>query len=139
MSKVRTADSLAREHTEVAIRTIAEIMDDPFAENKDRLRAAETMLDRGHGKAISATIQIPMNRQQAAMLAGMSDEELMMTVKSEELPRLEAPKSARVRRAEILDAHFENVAPIRPPDPFRASAATAEEFDVVEEEDPLLA
>jgi hypothetical protein len=63
-------------------------MDDPFAENRDRLRAAESLLDRGHGKASQAIIAVPANRQQAALLAAMSDDELMAILASTKLPRL---------------------------------------------------
>lgn len=84
----RRLDSLARDHTERAVETIAEIMNDPFAENKDRLKAADSILDRGHGKPLAATIALPGNRAQLAALAAMSDEELMREIQGTELPRL---------------------------------------------------
>lgn len=84
----RAADSLAREHTETAIKTVAEIMRDPLAENRDRLAAARDILDRGHGKPLQATIALPANRRQAAQLAAMSDEELTAAVQGAQLPRL---------------------------------------------------
>lgn len=99
---MKSADTLAREHTEKAIDTIVSVMDDPFAENKDRIRAAETILDRGHGKAAQAIIAIP-GRQIAAMLAGKSDEELMAILNQTQLPRL-AP----------IDAEFQEVVPQDP-------------------------
>jgi HEAT repeat protein len=85
---MRAADSLAREHTERAVETIVEVMSDPFAENRDRLRAAEALLDRGHGKPLAATIAIPANRQQAAALAALTDEELMERITGVALPRM---------------------------------------------------
>lgn len=85
---MKTADSLAREHTEKAIGTIVEVMDDPFAENKDRLKAAETILDRGHGKPSQAIIAVPGNRQLAVLLAGKTDDELMAILNQTQLPRL---------------------------------------------------
>jgi hypothetical protein len=88
MSLFRSADKLAREHTERAISTIAEIMDDPFAESRDRISAAKELLDRGHGKPLTATIALPMSRQQAAALAQMSDDELEQSVVGTQLPRL---------------------------------------------------
>lgn len=89
MSRIfRAADSLAREHTEAAIDTIAEVMNDPLAENRDRLAAARDILDRGHGKPLQATIALPSNRRQAAALAAMSDDELMAAVQGAPLPRL---------------------------------------------------
>lgn len=96
---VRAADSLAREHTEDAVTTIAMVMNDPFAENRDRLRAAEAILDRGHGKPLTATIALPANRQQAAMLAALSDEELMVQIQGAPLPRL-----IQARLEPVLDA-----------------------------------
>lgn len=95
---MKPADALARQHTEKAIDTIVSVMDDPFAENKDRIRAAETILDRGHGKPSQAIIAIPGNRQMAALLAGKTDDELMQILNQATLPRL-AP----------IDAQFEEV------------------------------
>lgn len=85
---MKTADALARAHTEKAIETIAEVMNDPFAENKDRLKASETLLDRGHGKPNQAIIAVPGNRQIAALLAQKSDDELMALISGAALPRL---------------------------------------------------
>lgn len=90
----KPADSLARQHTERAISTIVEVMDDPFAENKDRLNAANSILDRGHGKPLTATIALPSNTAHRALLAAMSDEELMARISQTELPRLNKPIEA---------------------------------------------
>jgi hypothetical protein len=87
-SVFRSLDNLAREHTEKAVKVIADIMDDPFAENRDRLKAANDILDRGHGKPLAATIALPANRAAAARLAQMSDDELMLAIQSTPLPRL---------------------------------------------------
>ncbi len=85
---IRPLDKLAREHTERAVETIAEVMNDPFAEDRDRLNAAAQLLDRGHGKPNQAIIQVPANRAQAALLAAMSDDDLLQLAQSAELPRL---------------------------------------------------
>ena len=85
---MKTIDTLAREHTERAVETIAEVMNDPFAENKDRMKAAEQILDRGHGKPSQAIIAVPGNRQMAALLAGKTDDELMAILNHTALPRL---------------------------------------------------
>ena len=82
------ATRLARGYTEAAVKTIVEVMEDPLSEDRDRLRAAETILDRGHGKAAQAVIQIPADRQLAAQLAALSDAELMAVVNESRLPRL---------------------------------------------------
>ena len=59
-----------------------------MSEDKDKLRAAEQILDRGHGKPLSATISLPASKQQQAMLAALSDDELMARINGVELPKL---------------------------------------------------
>jgi len=105
----RAVDSLARQHTERAIDTIVEVMNDPFAENKDRLKAADSILDRGHGKPLTATIALPSNTAHRAMLAAMSDEELMARITQTQLPRLGA-----------IEAEFSEVVPVGTKDPLLA-------------------
>jgi hypothetical protein len=85
---MKTADSLARQHTEKAIERIVDVLEDPFADNKDVLKAADMILDRGHGKPNQAIIAVPGNRQIAALLAGKSDDELMALINQAQLPRL---------------------------------------------------
>lgn len=89
----KPADAQARDHTDEAIDVIHSIMIDPFSEAKDRLRAAETLLDRGHGKAVSAVISVPLARRQQTQLAAMTDEELMVHIRETPLPRLAAPET----------------------------------------------
>ena len=84
----RSADGLAREHTERAIETIANVMNDWTAEDRDRISAANALLDRAHGKPINAVIQVPANRKMQQQLAAMSDEELEAEMMSAPLPRL---------------------------------------------------
>ena len=84
----KPVDALAREHTARAIEVIAEVINDPFAENKDRLNAANAMLDRGHGKPLTATISLPSTQAHRALLAAMSDEDLMSAIQGTVLPRL---------------------------------------------------
>jgi class 3 adenylate cyclase len=84
----RAIDALARTHGERAIEIIAQIMNDPFAEDRDKIKAADSMLDRGHGKPLVATIALPSNRAHQAVLAAMSDEELMARIQGAALPRL---------------------------------------------------
>lgn len=88
MTLIRSLDNLAREHTERAVETITNIMNDPLSEDRDRLSAAQQILDRGHGKPLTATIALPANRAQAAMLAAMSDDDLMERIQGHALPRL---------------------------------------------------
>jgi hypothetical protein len=86
---VSEATRLAARYTEPAIRTLAEVMTDPFAMARDRLRAAETLLDRGHGKPQQAVIMVPGDKAEIRkQLASMSDAELMEIVNESRLPRL---------------------------------------------------
>lgn len=85
----RSADSLARDHTETAINVLVDAMDD--VDTKYRIAAAKELLDRGHGKPLNATIQVPTSRAQAARLANMSDAELQDALRSTPLPQLAAP------------------------------------------------
>lgn len=82
------ADELARLHTDLAIRTAVEIMTGEHAEDRDRLRAAELVLDRGHGKPIAAVIQLPAPRRAAEALAAMDDDALLAVLQRQQLPRL---------------------------------------------------
>jgi hypothetical protein len=100
MSNFKNVDSLAREHTEQAIDVLAEVMADPFAENRERITAANSLLDRGHGKPNQAIIAVPASRQQAALLAAMSDDDLIAVLNHVRLPRL-APIEAAF--AEVPD------------------------------------
>lgn len=88
MALYRSLDNLAREHTERAVEVIAEILNDPLAEPRDRIKAADSILDRGHGKPLTATIALPASRQQAAMLAAMSEAELEERIQGAPLRRL---------------------------------------------------
>lgn len=94
-----SASELARKHTERAIEVAAEILEN--GEDKDRLKAADMLLDRGHGKAAQAIIAVPASKQQQAMLAAMSDDELMKVLQHARLPRL-AP----------IDATYQEIDPL---------------------------
>ncbi len=91
MKFFRSLDNLARDHTERAVEVIASVMNDQLAEDRDRLNASQQLLDRGHGKPLAATIALPASRQQAALLAGMSEEELIARLQRNQLPRLLPP------------------------------------------------
>lgn len=86
----KSADAQAREHASEAISVLHEIMTDPNYEAKDRLRAAESLLERGHGKAVSAVISIPLDRRQKSEMAALTDDQLMEVIADEPLPRLAA-------------------------------------------------
>jgi hypothetical protein len=87
-------DELAREHAPRAIDILADTMESA-TEDRDRIRAAEALLDRGYGKPAQAIIQVPANRRQAALLAAMSDEQLVAVIEQKKLPSL-APRQPMV-------------------------------------------
>lgn len=103
MSRIRSAsaDALAREYTERAIETVAEIMTDGFAEDKDRLKAADIMLDRGHGKPSQAIIAVPSEEALKRQLAAMSDDDLMQVINDARLPRLTAERTIEGTAVEV--------------------------------------
>ena len=81
---------LARIHAPRAIELLADTME-TAVEDRDKIRAAEAILDRGYGKPSQAIIAIPASRRQQALLAGMSDEALVAVIESKKLPRLSQP------------------------------------------------
>lgn len=72
----------ARALGERALDVLEEIMDS-HEEAKDRIRAAEAILDRGYGKAAQAVIAIPAQRRAALAAASMSDDELRRVIDAE--------------------------------------------------------
>lgn len=56
----RTLASYAREYTVEAVQVLAEVLRDPQQKACDRLKAAEYLLDRGWGKAVSV-VQMEVN------------------------------------------------------------------------------
>lgn len=101
---MKSADAQARGYATEAIEVIADVMRDPLAEFKDRLKAAEIMLERGHGKATQAIIAIPASRRVSEQAAGLTDEELMEIMRGTPLPRLTGP--------DTQDAEFEEIDPL---------------------------
>lgn len=73
----------ARELEDVAVRTIVDVMTDPFAENKDRLAAAREILDRGHGKPSQAIIAVPGEKARREAAALYTDAELDQIIDAE--------------------------------------------------------
>ena len=87
MASTKGIDELAREHAPRAIELLANVME-TAVEDRDVIRAAESLLDRGYGKPAQAIIQVPANRRQAALLAAMSDDQLVAVIEQKQLPRL---------------------------------------------------
>lgn len=83
MSDAKTsADRLARMHTSEAVGAIVDVMRNPMAKDTDRLRAAELLLDRGHGRATQATITISAKGAVAGRLAQLTTEALMERIEA---------------------------------------------------------
>jgi hypothetical protein len=59
--------SLARSHTDSALKTLAHIMNEPTAPHSARVSAANSLLDRGWGKAETKT-EVTMRRVTAKEL-----------------------------------------------------------------------
>lgn len=72
-----TADTLARLHTAEAIGTLVQVMRDKTAKPRERVDAANSLLDRGHGRAVQATIAVPARQAMANRLASMDDSALL--------------------------------------------------------------
>lgn len=102
MSDERNITEQAQGYSSEAIKTFAEVMRDPMAENRDRLRAAENLVDRGHGKAVTP-IAVKGGGKLRDQLAELSDDELYAIVHAEPLPSLAGP---------VTDAEFEEVDPL---------------------------
>jgi hypothetical protein len=83
--------ALARSHAPRAIELLAGIMEDAM-EDKDQIRAAEAILDRGYGKPSQAIIAIPATRRQALAAAAFNDEQLVAIIERKQLPRIGAPQ-----------------------------------------------
>lgn len=88
MTQRKPLDELARDKAAIALQVLSDVMENDLAEDRDRIRAAEAVLDRGYGKPQQAIISIPANRKQAALLAGLSDEALVAIIEAKQLPSL---------------------------------------------------
>lgn len=74
------ADSLARLHTAEAMGTMVEAMRGHIPNPKEaaiRIKAAQAIIDRGHGRAVQAVISVPARQAVAARLAQLDDDSLM--------------------------------------------------------------
>jgi hypothetical protein len=104
MNDDRNIDEQARSYSSEAIKTFAEVMRDPLAENRDRLRAAENLVDRGHGKAVTP-IAVKTQGKIRDQLASLTDDELYAIVHAEPLPSLVGPDR-------VIEADFDEVDPL---------------------------
>lgn len=92
---------LARVHTREMIDVIHEIASDPTEKAGDRLRAANMMLDRGHGTPTQSIIQIPAERQRRI-------EDSKYTTAQLERIVMASPEFQALQR-EAVDAEYQEV------------------------------
>lgn len=73
-----SADSLSRLYTAESIGLLVQVVrGEVESKTNERIRAAEILLDRGHGRATQAVVSIPARQAVSAALASMSEEALM--------------------------------------------------------------
>jgi hypothetical protein len=89
-----SADALARLHTAEALGVMVEAMrgDIEGIKPSERLKAAQVILERGHGKAVQAVIQVPAKARLQAQLAELSDEQLLELARGGSGGRKEGPQ-----------------------------------------------
>gem|GEM_PF-6966942 len=80
----------AQELAPCALEALSDVLTNPMSKDSDRIRAAEAILDRGYGKPSQAVISIPATKQQAALLASMSDADLVAIMESKPLKRIQS-------------------------------------------------
>jgi len=80
---------LAQQYTEKAVETLSEVMTDPEAPAVARIAAANSLLDRGHGKP----------RQEVELSSHKVDKELLDKIERDMLPALE---QAHERQRQVL-------------------------------------
>lgn len=132
-----TAESLSRAHTKEAIGAVVEILRDKSAFPGDRLKAAQILLDRGHGKPTNVTVSVPAKRATAQQLINMTEADLLAIIASrqrnaptEDSSTTQTPGvPARFHGSEVVDAEFvseEELMARR----FRAAGVVEDEEDI---------
>lgn len=84
------------------MRILVDVMEDPFAEDKDKIKAADSVLDRGHGKASQALIVLPHVQQFREAAAKLTRADLERIIREAPLPQLR-------HESELIEAEFEEV------------------------------
>lgn len=79
--------SLARKHTEAAMRTLAAIMREPSAPHSARVMAANSILDRGWGKSVQVA-EVTLTNVDPARI---SDAELAAAIQSDSGEGIDPP------------------------------------------------
>jgi len=131
-----TADSLARLHTAEAIGALVTVLRDNFAKPSEKIQAANSLLDRGHGKAAQAVIAVPARQALAQRMAALDDAALLAIAAAARQrntaakvvgtqPALPGPFGGRFD--DITDAELVEADPPKEPD-YDLPPAEAEEF-----------
>lgn len=89
------ADALARLYSAEATGFMVQCMRGEVAGIKpsERLKAAQTLLERGHGKAVQAVISVPARAAVAKKLAGLDDDALLAIAKGGSTPGKRGPQA----------------------------------------------
>lgn len=101
----KTLAELARGYTERAMKILVDVMEDPFAEDKDKIKAADSVLDRGHGKPTQAVIAVPPAQAVRDAAARLTRAELERIIREAPLPQLR-------HESEPIEGEFEEVDPL---------------------------
>lgn len=118
------ADTLARLHTAEAIGTLVQVMRDKGAKPSERVNAANSLLDRGHGRAVQATIAVPARQALASRLASMDDSALLAIA-----------AAARAARGELTPGEGPNRLP-NAPAPFGLNADDISDAELAQANPP---
>lgn len=136
---LRTIQDIAAAHAPRAVEVLAEIMDDDVYDAKDRISAAEKLLNRGHGMPTQAVIVAPaVQAQQRSLAAAKSDDELVAIIDAKVLPRSQPPQpmitiNGETEPADPFVPRYRSKQ--RQPDPLAGPAAAPDEFPTI---DPML-
>jgi hypothetical protein len=127
---IRSIQDLAAVYAPRAIEVLADIMDSDMVEPKDRISAAEKLLNRGHGMPTQAVIVAPAVAAQRSLAAAKTDDELLAIVEAKQLPRMGAAQSmitVETGAVRMTEADYDQPAGMH-------------EFDTIEESpiDPML-
>jgi hypothetical protein len=119
-----SADALARIHTAEAVGFLVQAMRGEIEGIKpgERLRAAEGVIERGHGKAVQATISVPARQAYAQKLLSLSSDELLAIALGGSTPpnggpmagsnsdgTIQATGHRKSLRQEIIDAEYDDL------------------------------
>lgn len=75
-----TATDTARQHTELAVQALVDVIRDADSKGSEVVAAANALLDRAHGKPMQAIVSVPVPARIAARLAALDDLALLQVI-----------------------------------------------------------